>query len=481
MSTKPSRKQPVSNRSLVARTRRFIVDSELVRPSDRVLAAVSGGADSTALLLILCALRRSLKIEVQAAYFDHMLRGRRVIKREQRFLRTLCEGLNVPLLTGAADVRAHKSKQRLSLEEAARDLRYDFLRRIAKENACSAVATGHTEDDQAETVLLHIIRGTGLRGLAAMAPSARLPVKSEVRLVRPLLALSHTETEHYCREAGVEPIEDATNHSRAHLRNRVRHDLLPLLRRYNPRIEQALVRLSAAAADDGETLDQLVLETIATDAPKNSTLRISRRKLNELPNSMRARAVRSAIASLLGTTRSFSERNITAIVRAAVTTGTTLDLPLGVCLEVQREVLVLRQGGQAPTTSTRRVRLAVPGSAHLGAWMVSAKLLDRPPTRLGPRNGVPTALLDADALGTSLWLRSRRPGDRYQPLGLRRSKKLQDVLVDSHVPRSERDALPLLCGGEGIAWIVGQPPADWAKITEDTRRAVQVRAERTEP
>ncbi len=472
-------------RSLVARVRRLIVDRQLVHPGDRVLAAVSGGADSTCLLLILAALRRSLQIEVHAAYFDHMLRGRRAIEREQRFLRAICDQLGVPLHIGGADVHAHKSKQRLSLEEAARDLRYGFLARTARENNCAAIATGHTEDDQAETVLLHIIRGAGLRGLAAMAPSAPLPVNIEgatPRLIRPLLSLSRADTERCCREAGIEPIEDATNRSLAHLRNRVRHELLPLLRQYNPRIEQALVRLSSAAASDIDTIEQLTIEALSHAETKDGALRISRRRLAELPEGLQTHAVRAAIQCLLGNTRSFSERHVIAIVRAAGgSTGTTLDLPRSLRIEVQHQAIVLSLGTGPRTALARRVLLPVPGNARFGQWSVRAEVLNAPPTRLAAPNGVPTALLDAGALGSALWLRARRPGDRYQPLGLSRTKKLQDILVDAHVPRSERDALPLLCAGRGIAWVAGQPPADWAKITEKTTRTVRVQLERGRP
>lgn len=477
-----SRKPLAPPRPIVARVRRFIVDRQVVHPGDRVLAAVSGGADSTCLLLILAALRRSLKIDVHAAYFDHMLRGRRAIEREQRFLHTLCDGLDVPLHTGSADARAYKSKKRLSLEEAARNLRYDFLAGIASENKCVAVATGHTADDQAETVLLHIIRGSGLHGLAAMAPSARLPVRSSnaPRLVRPLLSLSRADTERCCREAGVDPLEDTTNRSRVHLRNRVRHELLPLLRQYNPSIEQALVRLSTAASADIETIEHMALAPLVEAQLMDGALRISRKQLAELPEGFRMHVVRAAIERLLGDTRSFSERNLIAIVRAAVgTTGTALDLPRGLRVEIQRNVVVLSISPRPGSSPKRRVRMPVPGSARFGDWSVRAELLDRPPPRLAPSNGVPTAFLDADALGAEVWLRGRQPGDRYQPLGLGRSKKLQDILVDAHVPRSERNAVPLLCGEGGIAWVAGQPPADWAKITPKTRHTVRIRAERS--
>jgi len=412
-----------------------------------------------------------------------MLRSRRAIALEQRFLRALCDRLGVPLHVGAADVAAHKSKQKLSIEEAARDLRYQFLAQVARENACAVIATGHTEDDQAETVLLHIIRGSGLRGLAAMAPSARPPVKSpgDTRLIRPLLALGRADTERCCLEADTQPLEDVTNRSRAHLRNRVRHDLLPLLKQYNPQIEQALVRLSTAAAEDDEALDRVLLQALMPAARQSGTLRISRRKLAELPSGLRARAVRAAIAGLLGTTRSFSERHVVAIMRAATTTGSSLDLPRAVHLEVQREVIVLSVSTPAALPPKSHVRLAVPGSVRFGPWTVTAELLDAPSTRLAPPNGTPTAVLDAGALGPALWLRSRRPGDRYRPLGMQRSRKLQDILVDAHIPRSERDTLPLLCSAGEIAWVVGQPPSDWAKITPSTGAVVKLRAVPTPP
>ena len=471
-------------RPLVARVRRVIVERQLVRQGDHVLAAVSGGADSTCLLLILAALRRSLRLDLQAAYFDHMLRGRRAIEREQRLLRTLCDQLCVPLHVGSGDVRAHMAKERLSLEEAARDLRYDYLAQTARANGCAAVATGHTEDDQAETVLLHIIRGAGLGGLAAMAPSSRLPVKTEGEsplLIRPLLSLRRADTERCCREAGIEPAEDATNRSRARMRNRVRHELLPLLRQYNPRIEQALVRLAIAAAADAATIDQLAAEALADAKKIGGTLRISRRRLGELPVGLQPSVVRAALERLLGSARAFSEQNVMSIVRAASgRTGTALDLPRGLGVEVQRDALVLRVGQGALTGPLRRVRLAVPGTARFGLWAVQAELLEAPTTRLRPAKGVLAALFDADALGSALWLRGRRPGDRYQPLGMGRTRKLQDVLVDAHVPRGERDALPLVCAGRRIAWVVGEAPAEWAKITPKTKHAVRIRAERAD-
>ena len=475
--TTPTLQPPAA---LLARARRYIVDHDLIPPGARVLVAVSGGPDSTCLLLILAALRRSLRFEIVAAHFDHRLRGARSAERERNAVRDLCERIAVPFRSGAGDVRAHAKAHRRSIEEAARELRYRYLARAARAAQCETVAAGHTRDDQAETVLLHLIRGSGLRGLAAMAPSAPWPVRTRTappRLVRPLLALSRSETERCCRAAGVTPLRDPTNRSRAHLRNRIRHQLLPVLRRYNPRIEDALARLAAAAATDVELLERLAATTPAGTA-KDGALRIRRKQLAALPEALRAHAVRLAYARLAGDARGLSERHLRAVLRAAAgPSGARLDLPRGLRATVERDSIVLapRPAATPRALPGRRVPLPVPGAARFGAWTVRAEIIARPRS-LRSANGH-AALLDPAACGR-LWLRRRRPGDRFHPLGLTGPKKLQDFLVDAHVPRAERDALPLVCGERGIAWVVGQRPAEWAKVGSSTAKALRLRAER---
>ena len=467
--------------ALLARARRYIVDHGLIPPGTRVLVAVSGGPDSTCLLLVLAALRRSLRFEIAAAYFDHGLRGARAAEREPNAVRALCQQLGVPFRSGAGDVRAHAKARGISIEEAARELRSRYLARAARAARCDAVAAGHTRDDQAETVLLHLLRGTGLRGLAAMAPSTPwpLPTRSAApRLVRPLLCLSRQETERCCRAAGVTPLRDPTNRSRSHLRNRLRHELLPRLRRYNPRIEEALARLATAAAGDVELLERLAAATLAGGSNDDGAVRIARKAFGELPEALRAHALRLAFARLLGDARGLSERHVRAVLRAAAMPGVArLDLPRGLRVSVERNSIVLAaKRAPAPRAlPARTVALPVPGAARLGPWTVRAELIDRP-RNLRPANGR-AALLDPDACG-ALSVRRRRPGDRFHPLGLPVPKKLQDFLVDAHVPRAQRDALPLVCGERGIAWVVGQRPAEWAKVGPSTRRALRLRAER---
>lgn len=473
------------SRSLRARVRRFIVERDLLRPDERVLVGVSGGPDSTCLLITLAALRRSLKIDVLAAYFDHGLRGARAAQRERRYVEWLAESLGVPLRCGAGDVRAHARKARRSIEEAARELRYRFLAAAARESGCDAVAVGHTRDDQAETVLLHLIRGSGTKGLSGMAASASWPVRSRgeaPRLVRPLLGLSRAETVGCCREAGLRPIADPSNRSPAHLRNRIRRELLPLLRHYNPRVDDALVRLADAAASDVELLESLAAGALVSMPAEDGAARLDRKRLLALPDALQRHAVRLAVERSLGDARGLSERHVRAVLRASSgPTGASLDLARGLGIDVRRAFVELSTKSR---TSSKlppgEVALPAPGSAQIGPWRIEASVLRRRPRDVTATDGGRRAYLDADAVD-GLTLRRRRPGDRFHPLGLARPKKLQDFLVDAHVPREERDALPLVCSSKGIVWVVTQRPAEWAKVSEGTRSVLQLRATRRAP
>jgi tRNA(Ile)-lysidine synthase len=466
-------------RALLARVRRYVLDRDLIAPNSRVLVGVSGGPDSTALLLLLASLRRSLGFQLAGAHFDHGLRGARPAERERNAVRELCKQLDVPFSSGAGDVRTHARRGRLSIEEAARELRYRFLARAARAAHCDAVATGHTRNDQAETVLMRLLRGTGLRGLAAMAPSSAWPVRTRgaaPRLLRPLLCLSCHETETVCRAAGIKPLRDPSNRSQSHLRNRLRRDLLPHLRRYNPRVEEALSRLAETAAGDIELLESLAATGVAGPAT-DGVVRIDRKALIALPGALRAHVVRLAVGQLQGDTSGLSEQHIRAVFRSATgRPGTKLNLARGLSARTERGVIAFSINAAAPKPlPPRPVDLPVPGAARLGAWRIEAEMVRRP-ADLRQANGH-LAYLDAGAVG-QLLVRRRRHGDRFQPLGLAGTKKLQDFLVDAHVPRAERDSLPLVCDGQRIAWIVGHRPAEWAKVKPDSRSVVRLRAER---
>ena len=466
-------------RALENRVLRFVRERGLLSRGERVLMAVSGGPDSTALFLILAALAPRLSLELRAAYFDHGLRGARAARREEAFLRDLVAPLGLSPQCGSGDVRAHARGAKVSLEQAAREMRYRFLERAAVEEGCTVIATGHTADDQVETVLLHLLRGSGLEGLAGMAPRGRLPVPQAGEapaLTRPLLALRRADTATYCRAACVSPLEDSTNLSKAFLRNRVRLELLPLLRQYNPRIDFALLRLANSARHDSEAMEKFAEDALATGAsagPKRVLL--SRRRLAGLPEALQRHAVRLAVRRLVGDVREVHASHVEALVGALKRgTGHHLDLPRGLSLDVGYEeaTLYCKSSARPAPVPEEAAALTVPGCLRWGRWRIESEL--GMPGGGGPPDDSMRAWLDADAVGEPLVVRSRRRGDRFQPLGMAQEKKLQDMLVDARVPRGQRDLVPLVCSPKGIAWVGGVRIAQWARIRPATRRVLKL-------
>jgi tRNA(Ile)-lysidine synthase len=502
-----------TRKRIEANVRRFVLDENLVAPRDVVLAGVSGGPDSLAMLLILQRLSKNRRFRLNVAHFDHGLRGEAVSDAEAGFVGELADSLGLAFFTASSDVRALAKSQHRSLEDAARRARYDFLATTAQAAGCNVVSVGHTASDQAETVLLRIIRGTGLAGLIGMTPRSDWPFRHGrgVKLVRPLLRVTHDETQAYCRAAGVEPIADETNFSPEFQRNRVRLELLPLLRQLNPRIEDSLVRLADAAAQDISFIESEVASLLdepgpapqtqsdgsgtgirppsaSADRPEASSLqatpasqtkhdqagtagsprsaggkgarrrsRLPRRDFRSWPVSIRRHAVRLALTDTAGDPEGFSEPHLRDVERLLLEgkTGDRIDLPHSITAVLQRQHLELRSGGGAKPLPPDAVDLPVPGRLRFDRLEIEAALQH-------PGEGV-FVELDAGAAGHSVCIRRRRPGDRFQPLGMEVSKKLQDFFVDSHIPREERDSIPLFVSDRGILWAGGLRIAEWAK------------------
>lgn len=451
------------NRRFESAVHRYIDAEELWPDGGGLLVAVSGGPDSTALLLALSRLSRRHEVDLVVAHFNHGLRGDRTAAHEEAAVRKLASTLELPIVVGHGNVQALATAEKLSLEDAARRERYRFLASAARRNGCSYVAVGHTATDQAETVLAHILRGAGLDGLASMPARARWPIAGGERLtlVRPLLRLSHEDTLTYCGANKVEALEDESNASPRFQRNRLRHEVMPVLRDFNPRVEDALQRLADAARLDLDYIDSVARMSLSPG--EHGSVSLKRSLLEGAHPAVRRQTLRLAFEGVAGDVQSLGERNVLAMQRLVVSgqTGDALDLPRNVHAELTRDALVLRiDGAPSLVLPERPVTLTVPGAAQFGTLLVTAL-----PSETAHGSGT-TVLIDAEALGNSVTIRRRRPGDRLQPSGMAGSKKLQDLLVDAHVPRAQRDAIPLFETQRGIAWVGGLRIAEWARPRE---------------
>ena len=447
---------------------RFATHEGLWPADGRIVVGVSGGPDSTALLLILAALAKQRPLQLTAAYFDHRLRGAPAAAAERAAVEALACRAGIEVVCATGDVRSLAKTGHLSLEEAARRARYDFLARVALERGIATVAAGHTADDQAETILMHLIRGSGLTGIAGMHPRSRWPSPGfhGLTLIRPLLGLSRSETEAYCKSAGIEPLQDESNASRAFLRNRIRAELLPLLKQYNPRVRDALVRLADSARESIGILEPLAAEAVVASTEGGA---LDRSKLATMPPALRHHAVRLALLRLLGDLQGIGQRHLDAVTGLAIAPGSggRLDLPRGVSAAVTREFVTLSRDGPPLVKSApaEAVLLPVPGAAPFGGGRVAVGP--------GPLEGATTACeVSAAAVEPRLWVRGWQPGDRMQPAGMSGTKKLQDIFVDAHVPRSQRASIPVFETPVGIVWVAGLRLAAWARPEADAATLV---------
>ena len=459
-------------------------------PSRPVLAGVSGGPDSLCLLGVL----HSAGYRVIVAHFNHRLRPE--ADQEAEAVAALAGSLGLPFIGDCADVRAHAEAQALSLEEAARSLRYQFLFAAARQQAAQAVAVGHTADDQVETVLMHFLRGAGLAGLKGMEYRTRLPAfDPHIPLVRPLLSWRRADTESYCRAHALEPHYDLSNADQTFFRNRLRHALLPELEKYNPRFKEAILRSVQALQGD-----YTVLQEALEDAWKRVVLQtgldwvaFDQAGLAGLSAGLRRNVIRRAAESLRPDSRDIGFAALErAAAFAALPAGKQIDFINGLRLFNENGKITLAtyeaagflaewpQVDQAGTLPSRQ-----PGGGSLAlelgnGWVLAAEYA-------APLDGAwlankdnRSAWLDADRLaGEELLVRPRLPGDTFRPLGMGgQTVKVQDFYANVKMPQRARAHWPLVCAGQQVVWVPGYRLGNPFRITERTRHILRLEIKR---
>ena len=452
---------------MLEKVKEAIEGRRLLSGGEHLLVAVSGGADSLALLYSLYWLRKEYPLKLTIAHLDHGIRAD--TDEDLKVVRRAAEDLGLPLVYAKQDAPALARGKKLNLEEAARIVRREFLERAAREAGAEKIALGHTRTDLAETVLLHLLRGTGpggLRGLLWESPP----------YIRPLLSCSREETRAFCREHAIPFHDDPTNQDTRYLRNAIRLELLPILSRYNPRAEEALARAAELWAEAEEALDWAAGQALAALQVEDG---LDLEGLRRLPPGVQALAVRAFLAERLGSTRRLERVHIEDILRLAREGKTgEVALPGGIPTVVAEGRLVIGKPVSAAEKPFPPRELPVPGEVELPelGWRLRVKLIPRPGSLVPPSPFV--AYLDPAKLRFPLWVRTRRPGDRLRPLGMAGEKKVKSLLMEAKVPREERDRWPLVCDGAGIVWVVGLRIADGYKVGAGTKEVLKLEAER---
>ena len=444
-----------------------------------MLAAVSGGADSVALLAVLQRIGPSWGVSLTAAHFNHGMRAAES-DRDEAFVRSLCRARGIPLLSGSLGNTRRTAG--LSTEDFLRRKRYAFLEAAARQAGANRIALGHHRGDQAETVLMHIIRGSGLSGLAGIPP-----VRDGGRFIRPLIGCTPAEIARYLRSERLSFVTDSSNADERFLRNRVRRVLLPELeRRFNPAILDALCRLADVVRQEDDYMKGRTLRALGSWPWDSAGTKIPLRGLARLHPALRRRAVLEILRRLAGPDRAVGLEHVQAVLELAEgpNRSGTLHMPGGVVVQRSGDTLECRRAGRsdrraggpgAPESAGDlfRIEVPVPGSVrieNLGMRM-RFRVLRRPPTLL---SSTPSrAYLDLERITGPLVVRSPRPGDRIQPLGMRGSRKLSRLLIDEKVPRADRGRIPVLADEHSVLWVPGIRLSERARVAEGTRHVLK--------
>jgi len=442
---------------------------EMFSPGDRVIAGVSGGPDSAALLFVLSRLSKELKLSLHVAHLDHMIRGK-ASKEDMKHVIQMTKKLNVPITCKEFDVKSFAKKEKLSLEDAARRARYSFFEDLLKETSASTIALGHNFDDNVETVLMRLVTGTGTRGLLGIPPKRG-------RIVRPLIECSRDEIETYCRKHKLKWRVDKSNFDTKFLRNKVRHKLIPVLKTINPNVRTAVGQAIELLHSDYDYLMDISTKALhgATIKKTDGSIKLDIDKLLMYPDSIRRYVLRAAIEDVKGNLENVTFNHINDIsVKLPDDESWELHLPNGIFVFGNGDCLAISASRPKEEYVRFEHELKVPGSVRIKDAQLELKAeVSEVPKKL-KINDKNVAYVDLGKTGQNLIVRSRRVGDRFSPFGIPGSKKLSDFLIDEKVSSDKKDKVPIVEAKGNIVWVAGHRADDRFKVTKDTKKILRL-------
>lgn len=434
----------------------------LLEKKDNVLIAFSGGLDSTGLVAVFLELQKEWCLDLFLGHFNHRLRPG--AGEDEQFVRKVAQEHALPLFVASEDVRSFAKLNRLNLEEAGRMLRYEFLSKTAQKIGGAKIATGHTLNDQAETFFLRLMRGSGLKGLGSISPVV------EGRIIRPLLSVERKDIAEYVQKKGLMYREDESNLDRSFARNKVRLDLIPYIQEnFEPKIVRRIGKIITILQEEEDLLGKLTShETNKVIFLDNEEVRLDLKALLTIPRGLARRVVRDFIQKIKGDLREISFEAVEAL----------LNLEEGKSFQLNKELLLKRDKGLVFCRPELPERLTYgyewDGSSPLNLeelnLNVKAERIKRPQSFAFNDNTI--AYLDGKNIPFPLRARSRREGDRYQPLGAPGQKKLKEIMRAKSIPLTERDKKPVFLSGDEIIWVLGLPVAEKFKISDKTKEVL---------
>lgn len=475
------------NNRFIKSVSKTIVRYRMLQPRDSVLLGVSGGPDSIALVNTLIHLSIRFPLNIGIAHLNHCLRGENS-DNDEKFVSQVSQKLNIPFFTARKDVKKFQKQNKLSLEEAARRVRYDFFETTAKDQGYNKIALGHHADDNAELVLMYLLRGSGPLGLSGIRPVR------EDKYIRPLIHQNREEIMEYLKQNSLAYVTDMTNTDTKFLRNRIRHELIPALKKsYNPNISNTLNRLSSIIRDEEEWINETILPAYLNCVlnEKKDRVKLCIPELDKIPVPVKRRIIRKALENVKGNLRRITFSHIEDILKLLHTNKEAdlkiraLDLPDRIRIKKIRETLIISK----EKTDLRMLHfntdlhnpkpynylIQEPGTMHIkeAGKILKLSVLEPPFTKDIIYKAQNHAFFDMDIVNFPITARNFKPGDRFRPMGISGTQKLKKFFINNKVPVNERNSCPILTCRDKIIWVSGYRIDDSVKITESTRKVLK--------
>lgn len=457
---------------------KYIEDNSLINKDDGIVIGLSGGPDSVCLLHLLCSVREELNLKLAAAHINHMIRGEEA-DGDEEYSRQLCEKFDVDFFALRKDVEGYAKEKGMSSETAGRKVRYDFFNEVLKKKGYSKIATAHNANDQAETILLRIMRGTGLDGLAG------IPVKRENKYIRPILFMKREEVEEYCKKNNLEPRIDATNLEKLYSRNKVRLDIIPYMKEnFNKDVVEAINRMALLLQDDNKFIVEEVNKVYKEYCIEKTDKVIIQKEVFNKNSAIIGRIIRKSIKKVNGNQYDVELKHIKEIENIQkVSTNKTVDLPYGIFAEnVYGDIHIKLKKFIKSNKYDELVyekELIDEETIEFNGYTFSFKVLNNIENIQFTKNNC-IKYFNYDKINGNIIIRQRKNGDKMNPFGMKGNKKLKDIFIDMKVPKEERELIPVIQFGDDIAWLVSLKLSNKFRVTNDTRKILKIEFSRKE-
>lgn len=460
----------------------YIKDNNLIKHGDKILVALSGGPDSMCLLNILFELRDKLGIDIGAAHLNHLLRGQDSFEDEE-YVINICKDMNIPCFVRRVDINKYAKENKLSSEMAGRNARYDFFDEVIREQGFTKIATAHNANDQAETILFRLMRGTGLEGLGG------IKVSRENKIIRPILCLSRNEVEQYIETKKMCPRIDKTNFEKIYNRNKIRLDILPYMKaNFNEEIVQTLNRMSVLLQKDNEYLEKVALNFYEKYCLEDRDYFIIKRGVFDQDEAIVTRVLRHAISQYSKSNYDFEMKHIYEILRLSKNnSGKVVDLPNKIYAENIYGDIYIKHRSEEFKSYNRAEKIILEKNDIINNVIEFDKFkfefsiinnYENKNIDLNQNNLI--KYFDFDKINTNISIRNRKDGDKIIPLGMKGNKKIKDIFIDMKISKQDRENIPLLCFDENISWIVGIRISEEYKLTSNSKNILKVVVQRKE-